>query len=78
MRQVFAMATPDDLVRALAEAALVGVAPHFFSFGGIAATSRWARAVADGNIVLDAEGGFRVGASPLPRERTFGTTPPEK
>src|ERR1700683_430962 len=78
MRQVFAMATPDDLVRALAEAAPVGAAPHFFSFGGMAATSRWARAVADGNIVLDAEGGFRVESSPLPRERTSGTAPPEK
>jgi hypothetical protein len=78
MRQVFAMATPDDLVRALAEAAPVGAAPHFFSFGGIAATSRWARAVADGNIVLDAEGGFRVESSPLLRERTSGTAPPEK
>jgi methylenetetrahydrofolate reductase (NADPH) len=78
MRQVFAMATPDDLVRALAEAAPVGVAPHFFSFGGIAATGRWARSVADGNLVLDAEGGFRVEFSPPPRERTFGATPPEK
>jgi methylenetetrahydrofolate reductase (NADPH) len=78
MRQMFAMATPDDLVRALAEAAPVGVTPHFFSFGGIAATGRWARAVADGSIVLDAGGGFGVESSPLPRERTFGTTPPEK
>ena len=60
MRQLFAMATPDDLIRALAEAAPIGVVPHFFSFGGIAATSRWGRAVADGNITLDAEGGFRV------------------
>jgi methylenetetrahydrofolate reductase (NADPH) len=78
MRQVFAMATPDDLVRALAAAAPVGAVPHFFSFGGIAATGRWARAVADGNLVLDAEGGFRVESSPPPRERTFGTPPPEK
>jgi methylenetetrahydrofolate reductase (NADPH) len=78
MRQMFAMATPDDLIRALAEAAPVGVVPHFFSFGGIAATSRWARAVADGNIVLDAEGGFRVESSPPPRDRTFGGAPAEK
>ena len=28
--------------------------------------------------VLDAEGGFRVESLPLPRERTFGVTPPEK
>jgi methylenetetrahydrofolate reductase (NADPH) len=77
MRQMFAMTTPDDLIRALAEAAPVGVVPHFFSFGGIAATSRWARAVADGNITLDAEDGFRL-ASPAPsRDRTFGGAPPE-
>jgi methylenetetrahydrofolate reductase (NADPH) len=62
MRQMFAMATPDDLIRALAEAAPVGVVPHFFSFGGIAATSRWARAVADGHIALEGGGGFRVQA----------------
>ena len=62
MRQMFAMTTPDDLVRTLAEAAPAGIVPHFFSFGGIAATSRWARTVADGVIALDANGGFRVEA----------------
>lgn len=60
MRQMFAMTTPDDLVRALAEAAPAGVVPHFFSFGGIPATSRWARAAADGHVTLEAGGGFRV------------------
>ncbi len=64
MRQMFAMATPDNLVRALADAAPAGVVPHFFSFGGIAATSRWARAVADGRIALDADDGFRVELPP--------------
>jgi hypothetical protein len=54
------MTTPDHLVRALAEAAPAGIVPHFFSFGGIPATSRWARAVADGRIALDAGDGFRV------------------
>jgi len=49
-------------VRTLAEAAPAGIVPHFFSFGGIAATNRWARAVADGGIALDASGGFRVEA----------------
>ena len=78
MRQVFAMTTPDDLIRALAEAAPLGVTPHFFSFGGIAATSRWARAVTDGNIALDAEGGFRLETPSLSRERTFGAPAPEK
>ena len=77
MRQMFAMATPDDLIRALAEAAPAGVVPHFFSFGGIAATNRWARAVADGNITLDGEGGFRVDSPPLPRDRAFGGPPSE-
>lgn len=62
VRQMFAMATPDDLVRALADAAPVGVSPHFFSFGGLPATGRWARAVADGRITLESDGGFRVNA----------------
>jgi methylenetetrahydrofolate reductase (NADPH) len=60
MRQMFTMATPDDLVRALAEAAPAGVVPHFFSFGGIPATGRWAHAVAEGRIMLEANGGFQV------------------
>ncbi len=64
VRQMFSTATPDDLVRALADAAPAGVVPHFFSFGGIAATSRWARAVADGRIALDADDGFRVELPP--------------
>jgi hypothetical protein len=58
------MTTPDHLVRALAEAAPAGIVPHFFSFGGIPATSRWARAVADSRIALDAGDGFQV--EPLP------------
>jgi methylenetetrahydrofolate reductase (NADPH) len=64
MRQMFAMTTPDDLVRALAEVAPAGVVPHFFSFGGIPATTRWARAVADGYVSLEAGGGFRVEPPP--------------
>lgn len=59
-RQMFAMTTPDDLVRALADAAPVGVSLHFFSFGGLPASARWARAAADGRITLEAETGFRV------------------
>jgi len=62
MRQMFAMTTPDDLVRALADAAPAGVVPHFFSFGGIPATSRWVRAVAGGRVTLDADNGFRIEA----------------
>jgi methylenetetrahydrofolate reductase (NADPH) len=60
IRQMFAMTTPDDLVRALADAAPVGVFLHFFSFGGLPASARWARAAADGRITLEAETGFRV------------------
>ncbi|MGO9698764.1 MAG: methylenetetrahydrofolate reductase [Xanthobacteraceae bacterium] len=64
MRQMFAMTTPDDIIRALAEAAPANVVPHFFSFGGIPATSRWARAVADGHVALEPDGGFRVEPPP--------------
>ena len=60
MRQMFAMASPDDLIRALAQAAPAGVVPHFFSFGGVLATSRWASAVADGRIKIETADGFRV------------------
>jgi methylenetetrahydrofolate reductase (NADPH) len=62
LRQMFAMAMPDDLVCALADAAPDGVSAHFFSFGGLPATARWARAVADGRIELDSKGGFTVAA----------------
>jgi methylenetetrahydrofolate reductase (NADPH) len=62
MRQMFAMTTPDDLIRVLAEAAPAGVSAHFFSFGGVPATGRWARAVSDGRIALETGGGFRVEA----------------
>ena len=69
MRQMFALTTPDDLIRTLAQAAPAGVVPHFFSFGGVPATSRWASAVADGRIALDAGGGFRVEAPPGDAQR---------
>jgi len=67
MRQMFAMTTPDDLVRSLADAAPANVVPHFFSFGGIPATGRWARTVADGHVALEPDGGFRV--EPPPNEK---------
>ncbi len=60
VRQMFAMTAPDDLVRALAATAPVGVSLHFFSFGGLPVTARWARAVAGGGIALDGDGGFRI------------------
>ncbi len=61
LRQLFAMSAPDALLRVLAEARadLGDVAPHFFSFGGLARTARWAQAVAERRITLDGEG-FRV------------------
>jgi len=63
-RQLFAMTAPDTLVQALAQARsdrrLGMVKPHFFAFGGVAATARWASAVAEGHIMLEAGSGFRV------------------
>jgi methylenetetrahydrofolate reductase (NADPH) len=62
-RQLFAMSAPDALVRALAQARAechVGeIAPHFFSFGGLTRTARWAEAAAQGRIALEGDG-FRV------------------
>jgi len=60
VRQLFALAVPDDLIRTLADAAPAHVSAHFFSFGGLGATARWARAVADGRIAIEGEAGFRV------------------
>jgi methylenetetrahydrofolate reductase (NADPH) len=59
LRQMFALTAPDDLVRALADAAPGGRALHFFSFGGVPATARWTRAVAEGRVELEGVG-FRV------------------
>ena len=66
LRQMFALTVPDDLIRAMAEAAPARVSVHFFSFGGLPATARWAQAVADGRIALQGAGGFTV--APPPRE----------
>jgi methylenetetrahydrofolate reductase (NADPH) len=64
VRQLFAMSAPDALVRALAQASaerhLGEIVPHFFSFGGLAPTARWAEAVAQGRIALEGGEGFRV------------------
>ena len=64
LRQGFALTVPDDLIRALADAAPSRVNAHFFSFGGLPATARWAQAVADGRIALDGAGGFTVASPP--------------
>jgi methylenetetrahydrofolate reductase (NADPH) len=65
VRQLFALTVPDDLIRALAESSSAHMHAHFFSFGGLGATARWARAVADGRITIEGEAGFRV-APPAP------------
>lgn len=63
-RALFAMSAPDALIRALAQArgerALGEIAPHFFSFGGLARTARWAETVALGRIALEGGEGFRL------------------
>jgi len=64
LRQAFAMAVPDDLVRGLADAAPVNVSAHFFSFGGVPATARWARTVADGRIAIEGDAGFKLAPPP--------------
>ena len=70
VRQLFAMSTPDVLIRAIAEARahrhLGEIAPHFFSFGGLAQAARWGAAVADHRIALEPSAGFRV--EPPPRQ----------
>jgi len=61
-RHLFGMVTPDTVLRALADSAadLGDVAPHIFSFGGLAAAARWAAAAAAGRITFDREDGFTV------------------
>jgi methylenetetrahydrofolate reductase (NADPH) len=63
-KHLFGSSAPDDLITALArgrhERALGDIALHFFSFGGIGATGRWAAAASAGHITLDGSGGFRV------------------
>ena len=56
-KQLFGMVTPDTVLRPLAETAELGdVAPHIFSFGGLAAAARWAAGAAAGHITLHSEG----------------------
>jgi methylenetetrahydrofolate reductase (NADPH) len=64
IKQFIGWNAPDALVRSLAESAAQGrlgrVAAHFYSFGGAAATARWAAAAAAGRFALDRADGFRV------------------
>jgi methylenetetrahydrofolate reductase (NADPH) len=60
IKHLLGAAAPDGILRALIEANRDGelgdIAPHLFSFGGIAATARWMAAAAAGRIRLDREG----------------------
>lgn len=64
VKHLLGVSTPDRIIRPLAEGcgewALGRISAHFFSFGGAAATARWAAAAAAGRIVLDRAGGFGV------------------
>jgi methylenetetrahydrofolate reductase (NADPH) len=62
-KHLIGTSAPDITIRELAEMApdrLGEVRAHFFTFGGLAATARWAQAAARGSIVLDRAEGFRV------------------
>lgn len=60
VKNLFGVSAPDAIVRALASenaAGTLGVAGvHFFSFGGVAATSKWAAHAAQGRISLEGDG----------------------
>jgi len=65
LKQMFGgMSAPDDLIRTFAldshRERLGDIALHFFSFGGIPTTAKWATAVSQGRIVLDSSDGFSV------------------
>jgi hypothetical protein len=54
--------SPDEMLMGLvrgraAYSATRLVHPHFYAFGGVVATARWMRAVADGTFALPADGG---------------------
>jgi methylenetetrahydrofolate reductase (NADPH) len=63
-RHLLAMWTPGAFVSALVDAQEMGhlgaLKPHFFSFGGLLATARWAQAVAQGQITLEPGQVFKV------------------
>ena len=64
VKHMFGKTAPDALVRTLAAASTGGrlgdVAPHVYSFGGLAGTARWTSAVAAGRITLDRAEGFSL------------------
>ena len=60
VKHLFGTSAPDALVRALADENATGslgdVGAHFFSFGGVGATARWAAHAAQGRIRLEGDG----------------------
>jgi methylenetetrahydrofolate reductase (NADPH) len=62
LKHLVGTSAPDGIIRQLAETGerLGNVAAHFFSFGGIGKTARWAAAAAAGRIALDRADGFGV------------------
>lgn len=60
VKHLFGVSAPDGIVRALSDENAVGslgpVSAHFFSFGGIGATARWAAHAQQGRFSLDGEG----------------------
>lgn len=60
VKHLFGVSAPDGIVRALADENAIGslglVSAHFFSFGGIGATARWASHVQQGRITLSGDG----------------------
>jgi len=62
LKHLVGTSAPDGIIRTLAETGgrLGNVAAHFFSFGGVGKTARWAAAAAAGRIALDRADGFGV------------------
>jgi methylenetetrahydrofolate reductase (NADPH) len=48
--QVASFAGPDPIIEALVAAGDLGIAPHYFSFGGAVETARYACEAAEGRI----------------------------
>lgn len=62
LKHLVGTSAPDGIVRQLAEAGgqFGKISAHFFSFGGIGTTARWAAAAAAGRIALARAEGFGV------------------
>ena len=60
VKHLFGVSAPDGIVRALSDENAAGslgpVSAHFFSFGGLGATTRWASHAQQGRFTLDADG----------------------